>query len=775
MPIISIVKLRQSAINIQSIITRNIIFILVTILTLAITAYTIIDHSIFGILLAVVAWISSICLAVEKIKKLPDKTAPVDKDEAAAEALFRLRQVFGVMATFGPHARLSDVKKAIVIAGTKALETNLVALFTIDPCLGGIECECTDEVNGALQTAFLKLAGNIVTDRDCIEPLIIDSKSVKPDNESMLSMVDCGIGIIIACPIRSELGASGALAAFYPIGHPTRSLTYLVQAVAAQASAMISYALAIEQSSNLLDDLAGANQELSMQAMVDGLTGLANHRTFQQTLHDLCRHTSSTHGNRKFSLIMADVDNFKIYNDTHGHQAGDSVLKTVARVMTSKLRQGDLAARYGGEEFAVLLRGTDKAEALAIADRIRSSVAAQPYERGTITISMGISEYPDDSTTPGEIIEKADRALYHAKITGRNKIVVWGSSNTDRDDNVNEITVSENKCKKVLVVEKPDEKFTDDIQRTLVSQSCDVHTAATAIEAVEKLRTQVFDIAFVSLDALPDGNMKTLSDLTSIHPQMPIVLITQSCHLEESREALQRGAADTLLRPFNPAELPMLVERNVERCRLERERMAQKSIGLMLQSIDALVSAIDAKDHFTAGHSLRVTHLSLAIADELNLPAQERSALEFASRLHDIGKLALPDSALNKQSQLNDQEWAAMRQHTITGSKIVGAIDELAYVSTIIRHHHERINGTGYPDGLRCEAIPYPSRIIAVADAYEAMTSERSYRAKRSSYEAYEELTQYIGTFYSPEIVNALGKVLIASGELTQRHNRRAA
>ncbi|MEN6358063.1 MAG: diguanylate cyclase [Armatimonadota bacterium] len=711
-----------------------------------------------------------------KLRKHDSKDAHEDYDEAAAQALCKLRQVFAVMSDFGPHARLSDVKTGILSAAQNALDTDLVALFTIDPCLGGIECVCTDEVNGSLQTAFLNLAGNLVTDRECKEPLVIDSTSVGPDNETMRELIGCGVGIILACPIRSEVGASGALAAFYPAGQSVNSLIHLAEAVAAQASAMISYALSIEQSSNLLDDLAGANQELSVQATIDGLTGLANHRTFQQTLHELCRYASSTRGNRKFCLVMADVDNFKNYNDTYGHQAGDVVLMTVARVMNAKVRQGDLAARYGGEEFALLLKGANKEEAQAIADRIRSSVATQSYDRGTITISMGIAEYPTDSNDMTELIEKADRALYHAKITGRNRIVVWGSSSaTVNHDNTNGSTLMGDGRKKVLVVENPNEQHAGDIYNTLAAQSCEVRAAANSIEAVEILRTQVFDISFVSIEALPDRNLTALSDLTSIHPQMPVVLVTESHLLEESRVALQRGASDVLLRPFNPMELPILVERNVERCRLERERMTQKGIGLVLQSIDALVSAIDAKDHYTAGHSQRVTGLALAIADELNIPVQERSALEFASRLHDIGKLILPDSALNKQTQLNDQEWAAMRQHPVAGCKIVGAIDELAYVSTIIRHHHERLNGTGYPDGLRGEAIPYPSRIIAVADAYEAMTSERSYRAKRSPLEAFDELTQNTGTFYAHEIVKALGKVLMASGELCQRNDRRAA
>jgi putative two-component system response regulator len=472
---------------------------------------------------------------------------------------------------------------------------------------------------------------------------------------------------------------------------------------------------------------------------------------------------------------MADVDHFKIYNDIHGHQAGDTVLRTVARVFSSTLRQGDLAARYGGEEFALVLKGVGKEDAYAVADRIRRTVSRQSYDCGTVTVSMGIAEYPTDATNPNEIIEKADRALYHAKITGRNRIVVWGGTFVSEEGDATEVDRHNPTCKRVLVVEDPSEEHAGDISNTLSAQSCDVRTASTTAEAMYILRTQVFDIAFISVEALSSRNVKALGDLTSIHPQMPMVLITGSYRLEESREALQQGASDMLLRPYNPVELPMLVERNVERCRLERERMTQKGVGLMLQSIDALVSAIDAKDHYTAGHSQRVTALGLAIADELNAPADERTALEFAARLHDVGKLALPDSALNKQSQLTEMEWAAMRQHPVVGSKIVGAIDELAYVSTIIRHHHERLNGTGYPDGLRGEAIPYPARIIAVADAYEAMTSERAYRAKLTPQEAFDELKQYVGTFYASEIVNALGNVLLASGELNHARDRRAA
>jgi putative two-component system response regulator len=742
---------------------------ILTTLAVTLTIYAAIHPSAPSILVAVAVAVASCYILFGKMRKKssPSQSSHIE-DELTAQALNKLKQVFAIMSTLGPHARLSDVKRSIVYSSSQALETDTIALFTIDPCLGGIECECTDSVTGEVQNAFLELAGNLVTDRDCKESWTFENTPT--GSFANRALLDCGIGLVVACPIRSEVGASGALAAFYPAAHPVKSYSCIIEAIAAQASAMIAYSMTIEQSSSLLDDLAGANQELSVQATIDGLTGLINHRTFQQTLQEISSHTSSR-GNRSFCLVMTDVDHFKIYNDTYGHQAGDAVLRTVARVLSSKLRQGDMAARYGGEEFALILKGVNKEEAKVAADRIRSTVSRQVFDKGTVTISMGIAEYPADATKPSEIIEKADRALYHAKITGRNRIVAWGSlCDIDRDEDTIAVV---KKRKNVLVVESSNNPNAGDMHENLANYSCRVTTVLSTIEALDILRTRVFDIAFVNADALP--KIASLSDITSIHPQMPVVLVTQSRNSEDSREALRRGASDTLLKPYNPVELPMLVERNVERRRLERERMAQKGVGLMLQSIDALVSAIDAKDHHTSGHSQRVTSIALAIADELSIPAEERSALEFASRLHDIGKLALPDSALNKESQLTEREWASMRQHPILGSKIVGAIDELAYVSTIIRHHHERLNGTGYPDGLRNEAIPYPSRIIAVADAYEAMTAERSYRSKLTPMEAFGELKKRSGTFYLPEIVNALGKVLMASGELIKQPDQKAA
>ncbi|MCE5199188.1 diguanylate cyclase [bacterium] len=683
-----------------------------------------------------------------------------------------LKHVIEALSEVGPQARLSDVSKAIVDVCLATLDTSLVSLFTIDPFVGGIEYEASEGISSSVQNAFIKLAGGLVTERDNRDPWTLDvDRNILDDNVQVIR--DSGIRSIIACPIRSAAGASGALVAYYGRNAAPPHAIHLIQAIAAQASAMISYAHEIEQASIFRDGLAGANKELTTQAAVDGLTGLANHRTFQQTLQDLC---TSPVGRplRTFSLIMLDVDHFKMYNDTYGHQEGDRVLRTVADVLATTLRQGDTAARYGGEEFTLILRDADKHEALAVANRIRHAISTQENNKRKITVSMGIAECPIDDTTPSAIIEKADRALYHAKITGRNRVVLWGSTEYNSE------SIDENPCinvqseaKTVLVV--ANDRNANHISKALSRTQCQIDIAEDSAKAAELLKTTGFDIALVALSSLPGADVKSLSDITAIHPHMPVVLITNSHLLEESREALHRGASDVLIEPYNASELPMLIERNLERCRLERQRMSEHGTSLMLQAIDSLVAAIDARDHCTAGHSHRVTTLSLAIADELNMPTDDRAALELSARLHDIGKLGVPDNALNKRTKLTEAEWELMYQHPVLGSKIVGTIDELAYVSTIIRHHHERLDGTGYPDGLQGPAIPYPARVIAVADAYEAMTTKRAHRKCRTPREAFIELQNHVGTYYNEEIVDALGRRLICSGELTAIPERKAA
>lgn len=179
-----------------------------------------------------------------------------------------------------------------------------------------------------------------------------------------------------------------------------------------------------------------------------------------------------------------------------------------------------------------------------------------------------------------------------------------------------------------------------------------------------------------------------------------------------------------------------------------------------LDTIRALAAAIDAKDPYTKGHSERVAETSVALAQELNLSDRDIENIEYTALLHDIGKIGIADKILGKDSSLTNKEFDIIKEHTIMGAKIIEPVDFLKNSYEAIYHHHERYNGKGYPDGIKSEDIPILARIIAVADAYDAMGSDRPYRKKLNKVKIFKELKDQSGKQFDPEVVKALISVL---------------
>jgi HD-GYP domain-containing protein (c-di-GMP phosphodiesterase class II) len=236
--------------------------------------------------------------------------------------------------------------------------------------------------------------------------------------------------------------------------------------------------------------------------------------------------------------------------------------------------------------------------------------------------------------------------------------------------------------------------------------------------------------------------------------------------VELAKDSLQRGASDFVTKPVNIRELPILVERNLTRRRLEVARLREREAQVLFEAIKALASAVDAKDRYTARHSHMVTRLALVLADAIGLSSEERYVLELSAWMHDVGKIGVPDSILTKAGSLTEEEFAVMRVHPAKGGEIVGQIGELSHVADVIRHHHERVDGGGYPDGLRGEAIPLASRIILIADAFEAMTADRSYRRGLERGAAINELHAHSGTQFDADLVRAFVRSLASHPEL---------
>jgi putative nucleotidyltransferase with HDIG domain len=179
-----------------------------------------------------------------------------------------------------------------------------------------------------------------------------------------------------------------------------------------------------------------------------------------------------------------------------------------------------------------------------------------------------------------------------------------------------------------------------------------------------------------------------------------------------------------------------------------------------LDTIRALAAAIDAKDPYTKGHSERVAETSVALAQELNLSDKDTENIEYTALLHDIGKIGIADNILGKNSSLTDEEFEKIKEHPVMGAKIVEPVVFLKNSYEAIYHHHEKYNGSGYPDGLKEKDIPLSARIIAVADAYDAMGSDRPYRKKLSKDKILNELKDQSGKQFDPEIVKALISIL---------------
>ncbi|MGC7871901.1 HD domain-containing phosphohydrolase [Desulfosporosinus sp. SYSU MS00001] len=179
-----------------------------------------------------------------------------------------------------------------------------------------------------------------------------------------------------------------------------------------------------------------------------------------------------------------------------------------------------------------------------------------------------------------------------------------------------------------------------------------------------------------------------------------------------------------------------------------------------LNTVEALVQALEAKDTYTSGHSERVGKYAVAIAEGINMSEDKIEFLKYAAVLHDVGKIGVSEAILNKEGKLLDSEWEAIRSHPVIGETIIKSIKFMFDIGQVVRHHHERYDGKGYPDGIQGEDIPLESRIIAVADTYDAITSDRSYRKGKTHEEAIKELKKVAGSQLDPKLVEVFCKAV---------------
>jgi len=297
------------------------------------------------------------------------------------------------------------------------------------------------------------------------------------------------------------------------------------------------------------------------------------------------------------------------------------------------------------------------------------------------------------------------------------------------------------------------------VQLSLSYSGYTVETANSAAAARAMIQRQAYAMVISDLTMPGGSGLELLQFVRRIAPDTPFVLLTGTSDTATARQAIATGATDFVTKPFRPQDLVRVVEQNWQRAIVKREQQAAFTNEVLTDTIRALVAAVDAKDPYTACHSEAVAALAGRLGRLLDLDPPTLRILQFAALLHDVGKIAVPTAILRKPGALNREEWAVIRKHPEVSAEIVSKVGALYNVATLVRHHHEWLDGSGYPDGLQGEVIPWLTRIISVADAFEAMTSARAYRPAVETATAMELIVQAKGKQFDHQVVEALLQV----------------
>ncbi len=363
-------------------------------------------------------------------------------------------------------------------------------------------------------------------------------------------------------------------------------------------------------------------------ALTDSLTRLYNHRYFSKALLEQVKKI----GSAELSLLLFDLDLFKLYNDLYGHWEGDKALERVAAIMSRIVGEKGIACRYGGEEFAVILPYIDAGRAFDLAEKIRQEIQraffnTEDVTQRFLTASAGVCTYPHAAANAEELLKRADLALYTAKNKGKNQTVVY----TPR------------------------------------------------------------------FDSSPAG--AEINDCPST------------------------------VRQANTA------------------------------TIYALTAAIDAKDHYTFGHSQRVAEYATALAGALGLDKSHLEIIREAALLHDVGKIGIPENILTKAGRLTAEEYEVVKKHVEASITIIKHLPSMNHVIPAVIGHHERWDGKGYPRGLKGENIPLLARCLAVTDTFDALTSDRPYKVCLNVNSALHEIENHSGTQFDPRVAGLFIKL----------------
>ncbi len=542
---------------------------------------------------------------------------------------------------------------------------------------------------------------------------------------------------------------------------------------------------------NQLGTVLTALARMRQLAVRDTLTGLYNRKGLLEELQRVW--SMARRYNWSVGVAILDLDDFKGLNDTHGHLRGDDLLREFARVVSRVTRESDIIARFGGDELVVILPQAGESDCLAFGERLLQAMHKHLFgekELGGIqlTASVGLaSSRNNPCETSAQLLAQADAALYAAKRQGRHRVCIHRHANGPTKDEtpgepstalpVTPAPSSEAKRRGTVLVVDDDPAIGLLLSRMLAKQDLAVQVELNAGRAWQAIvdRPGHFDVLLTDLN-LPDASgLELLDKVRPIAADMIKIVITGQATLDNAVMCLRRGAYDFIEKPVTSDHLYATLDRALEyrRLKLENQRyqnqledmVREKSTALreaLIQvktsydfTLEAMASLLDVREKSTARHSSRVRDLSVILAREMGLPQGEIEDLARGALLHDIGKMCIPDSILLKPGAFTEDERKVMNTHPEVGYQMLSSSTYLQQVAELVYSHHERFDGKGYPRGLQGGQIALGARIFAVVDAYDAMRSDRIYRASQPALEALEEIKRHAGQQFDPQVVEA--------------------
>ena len=509
----------------------------------------------------------------------------------------------------------------------------------------------------------------------------------------------------------------------------------------------------------LISKLTQYNDELYR----DALTGVYNRRYYE------------TYGKKmkgRIGVAMLDLDDFKLYNDTSGHNAGDLVLSTVVREIQTCIRKTDILIRFGGDEFLLLLPEIEDTAFVQKLRQIRKRVNAADvpgYSWLHVSVSIGgVLSGSDESIE--DALARADKLMYQAK-KKKNMVV------TDMDEAGNE---EESSKQKILIVD--DSEINRQMLAEMLKQDFDILEAASGEKCVDMLQEQGGEISLILLDIIMPGmdGFDVLEYMNENHwiEEIPVIIISKDNSLASVTKAYKMGASEYIGRPFDAQVIYQRVYNVIKLYAKQRRLIAlvteqiyekEKNERMLVDLLSQIVELRNGENGIHVRHVHILTEMLLEQlvqkTDRYKLTWSDQLIITTASALHDIGKIGISEKILNKKGALTEREEELLQAHTILGATMLKNLDshkedELVKIAyEICRWHHERYDGSGYPDGLKGDEIPIAAQIVALADAYDKLIRDRVQSKGISHKEAMEILLNERSSEFNPILLECLSEI----------------